>query len=173
MKIRLHNPEIAPLWVEEQRPGPLVLGEKGLHGPADSLRPREDYDVLRRAGGPVKGASVLARSQGVCRSMKSLLAEDEGARALLLYPERRDLGIVKPDFPAGPYLNPWTVQRGSMLRYFLRPGDPDCAEGRGIPRLRPALPALPVSESVAADLLGRVEGPAAASCRRPASTAVT
>jgi N-acetylated-alpha-linked acidic dipeptidase len=122
---------------------------------------REDYDVLRRNGVSVKGAIVLARSQGVCRAMKSLLAEDEGARALLLYPERRDLGIVKPDFPAGPYLNPWTVQRGSMLRYFLRPGDPDCAAARGVPRLRPVLPALPVSETVAADLLGRVEGAAA------------
>ncbi len=120
---------------------------------------REDYEVLRRAGVSVKGAIVLARAQGVCRSMKSLLAEEEGAAALLLYPERRDLGFVKPDFPAGPYLNPWTVQRGSMLRYFLRPGDPDCAAGRGIPRLRPALPALPVSETVAADLLGRIEGP--------------
>jgi N-acetylated-alpha-linked acidic dipeptidase len=122
---------------------------------------REDYDALRRAGVSVKGAIILARSQGVCRAMKSLLAEDEGAKALLLYPERRDLGIVKPDFPAGPYLNPWTVQRGSMLRYFLRPGDPDCAAGRGIRRLRPELPALPVSETVAADLLGRVEGAAA------------
>jgi N-acetylated-alpha-linked acidic dipeptidase len=122
---------------------------------------RADYQTLRRAGVSVKGAIVLARSQGICRAMKSLVAEDEGAAALLLYPERRDLGIVKPDFPAGSYLNPWTVQRGSMLRYFLRPGDPDCAEGPGIPRLRPALPALPVSESVAADLLGRVEGPAA------------
>ncbi len=122
---------------------------------------REDYDVLRRAGVSVKGAIVLARSQGVCRAMKSLIAEDEGATALLLYPERRDLGIVKPDFPAGPYLNPWTVQRGSMLRYFLRPGDPDCAAGRGVPRLRPELPSLPVSETVAADLLGRLEGVAA------------
>ena len=122
---------------------------------------REDYDVLRRAGVSVKDAIVLARSSGVCRAMKSLLAENEGARAILLYPERRDLGIVKPDFPAGPYLNPWTLQRGSMLRYFLRPGDPDCAAGRAIPRLRPDLPALPVSETVASDLLGRVEGSAA------------
>jgi N-acetylated-alpha-linked acidic dipeptidase len=122
---------------------------------------REDYEVLRRAGVSVKGAIVLARSQGVCRAMKSLLAEGEGARALLLYPERRDLGIVKRDFPEGPYLNPWTVQRGSMLRYFLRPGDPDCEAGRGVPRLRPELPALPVSETVATDLLGRVEGAAA------------
>ena len=122
---------------------------------------REDYEVLRRAGVAVKGAVVLARAQGVCRAMKSLLAEEAGAAALLLYPERRDLGIVKPDFPDGPYLNPWTVQRGSMLRYFLRPGDPDCAAGRVLPRLRPTLPALPVSESVARDLLERVEGPPA------------
>ena len=122
---------------------------------------REDYDVLRRSGVSVKGAIVLTRSQGVCRAMKSLLAEEAGAAGLLLYPERRDLGIVKPEFPAGPYLNPWTVQRGSMLRYFLRPGDPDCEAGRGVPRLRPELPALPVSETVAADLLGRVEGAAA------------
>jgi N-acetylated-alpha-linked acidic dipeptidase len=120
---------------------------------------REDYDALHRAGVAVKGAVVLARAQGICRAMKSLLAEEAGAAALLLYPERRDLGIVKPDFPAGPYLNPWTVQRGSMLRYFLRPGDPYCAAGRALPRLRPTLPALPVSESVARDLLGRVEGP--------------
>ena len=48
-----------------------------------------------------------------------------------------------------------------MLRYFLRPGDPDCAEGREVRRLRPALPALPVPETVAADLLGRVDGAAA------------
>jgi len=119
---------------------------------------REDYDVLRRAGLSVKGAIVLARSSGVCRSMKSLLAEGEGVRGLLLYPERRDFGVIKPDFPAGPNLNPWTVQRGSMLRYFFRPGDPDCDAGRLVSRLRPELPALPVSESVAADLLDRIEG---------------
>ena len=120
---------------------------------------REDYDVLRRAGVPVTGAIVLARSAGVCRAMKSLLAEELGASALLLYPERRDLGIGKPEFPAGPYTNPWTVHRGSMLRYFLRPGDPDCEAGRGIPNLRPSLPALPVSETVATDLLCSHRGP--------------
>jgi N-acetylated-alpha-linked acidic dipeptidase len=119
---------------------------------------RGDYETLRRAGVSVKGAIVLARAQGICRSMKSLLAEEEGAAALLLYPERRDLGIVKPDFPDGPYLNPWAVQRGSMLRYFACPGDPGRARARGVPGLLPRLPALPVSESVAAEILARVEG---------------
>ncbi|HEX7613837.1 MAG TPA: M28 family peptidase [Thermoanaerobaculia bacterium] len=183
-KVNLPEPVEASLDVEGPAGHALDLAERALEGdPYSEAAPlevpffawapdgdvsarvvyanhgaREDYDVLRRAGVSVRGAIVLARSQGVCRSMKSLLAEDQGARGLLLYPERRDLGFVKPNFPAGPYLNPWTVQRGSMLRYFFHPGDPDCEAGRAVPRLRPELPALPVSESVAADLLRRIEG---------------
>jgi N-acetylated-alpha-linked acidic dipeptidase len=122
---------------------------------------RNDYATLRRAGVSVKGAIVLARAQGICRSMKSLLAEEEGAVALLLYPERRDLGIVKPDFPEGPYLNPWAVQRGSMLRYFVCPGDPGRERARGVANLLPRIPALPVSETVAREIMERIEGPPA------------
>jgi N-acetylated-alpha-linked acidic dipeptidase len=117
-----------------------------------------DYETLRRAGVSLKGAIVLARNGGVCRSMKSLLAEDTGAAALLLYPERRDLGIVKPDFPDGPYLNPWAIPRGSMLRYFRYPGDPAGERARDVPGLLPRIPAVPVSESVARELLAHVEG---------------
>lgn len=119
---------------------------------------RGDYETLRSAGVSVKGAIVLARAGGICRSMKSLLAEEEGAAGLLLYPERRDLGIVKPDFPNGPYLNPWAVSRGSMLRYFACPGDPARERARGVPNLLPRIPALPVSESVAREILARIEG---------------
>ncbi len=122
---------------------------------------RGDYETLRSAGVSVKGAIVLARAGGICRSMKSLLAEEAGASGLLLYPERRDLGIVKPDFPEGPYLNPWAVSRGSMLRYFACPGDPGREKARGVPNLLPRVPALPVSETVAREILERVEGPAA------------
>jgi N-acetylated-alpha-linked acidic dipeptidase len=122
---------------------------------------RGDYALLAKAGVSVKGAIVLARAGGVCRSMKSLLAEEEGAAGLLLYPERRDLGVVKPDFPDGPYLNPWAVPRGSMLRYFACPGDPAREKARGVPGLLPRLPALPVPETVARELLEHVEGPAA------------
>jgi N-acetylated-alpha-linked acidic dipeptidase len=122
---------------------------------------RGDYALLAKAGVPVKGAIVLARAGGICRSMKSLLAEEEGAAGLLLYPERRDLGIVKPDFPDGPYLNPWAVPRGSMLRYFFYPGDPAGARACVTPGLLPGIPALPISETVAREILERVEGPAA------------
>jgi N-acetylated-alpha-linked acidic dipeptidase len=119
---------------------------------------RGDYALLEKAGVSVRGAIVLARAGGICRSMKSLLAEEAGAAGLLLYPERRDLGVVKPDFPEGPYLNPWAVPRGSMLRYFLLPGDPARERACAVSGLLPRIPALPVSESVAKILLGRVEG---------------
>ncbi len=119
---------------------------------------RGDYALLAKAGVSVKGAIVLARAGGICRSMKSLLAEEAGAAALLLYPERRDLGVVKPDFPDGPYLNPWAVPRGSMLRYFLYPGDPAGARACATPGLLPRIPALPISETVAREILERVDG---------------
>ncbi len=119
---------------------------------------RGDYALLAKAGVSVKGAIVLARAGGICRSMKSLLAEEAGAAALLLYPERRDLGVVKPDFPDGPYLNPWAVPRGSMLRYFLYPGDPAGARACATPGLLPRIPALPISETVARELLAKIEG---------------
>ena len=122
---------------------------------------RGDFALLAKEGVSVKGAIVLARAGGICRSMKSLLAEEAGAAALLLYPERRDLGVVKPDFPDGPYLNPWAVPRGSMLRYFLYPGDPTGARACATPGLLPLIPALPISETVAREILERVEGPAA------------
>ncbi len=122
---------------------------------------RGDYALLAKAGVPVKGAIVLARAGGICRSMKSLLAEEEGAAGLLLYPERRDLGIVKPDFPEGPYLNPWAVPRGSMLRYFACPGDPARERARGVANLLPRIPALPISETVAREILERIVGLAA------------
>ena len=122
---------------------------------------RGDYAFLKKAGVSVKGAIVLARAGGICRSMKSLVAEEQGVAGLLLYPERRDLGVVKPGFPDGPYLNPWAVPRGSMLRYFACPGDPARETARGVPGLLPHVPALPISETVAREILERVEGPAA------------
>jgi N-acetylated-alpha-linked acidic dipeptidase len=122
---------------------------------------RGDYALLAKAGVSVKGAIVLARAGGICRSMKSLVAEEEGVAGLLLYPERRDLGVVKPDFPDGPYLTPWAVPRGSMLRYFFYPGDPAGARACGTPGLLPGIPALPISETVAREILERIEGPAA------------
>lgn len=116
-----------------------------------------DYAELEKAGVAVAGKIVLARSQGVCRGMKGVVAERKGVKALLLFPEPHDQGFKKPPFPTGPNLNPWTAQRGSMLRYFESPGDPRAAREAGVSNL-PTVPALPVNEVVAEELLRAIEG---------------
>lgn len=114
-----------------------------------------DYAELKKAGVSVAGKIALVRAQGVCRGMKGVVAEREGVRALLLFPEPHDQGFRKPPFPSGPGLNPWTAQRGSMLRYFESPGDPREAAGA---KVLPTVPALPVNDVVAEELLKTIEG---------------
>ncbi len=130
---------------------PLVYGNFGA---------REDYDRLKKAGISPAGKVVLLRAQGICRGMKALIAAEEGVAGLLLYPDLRDQGFRKPPYPEGTHANPWTVQRGSMLGYFLYPGDPGEAAAHGVETL-PRVPALPISAIVAEELLRRIGGPAA------------
>ena len=130
---------------------PLVYGNYGS---------REDFAHLKENGVSPAGKLVLLRGQGICRSQKALFAAEEGVAGLLLYPDPRDQGTRKPAYPDGPHANAWTVQRGSMLGYFLYPGDPAGAAEKGI-ETRPRVPALPISAGVAAELLRRLEGPPA------------
>ncbi len=119
----------------------------------------EDFDALRKAGVDVRGKIALVKAQGVCRGMKSLAAERAGAAGLLVYVEPRDQGIVKPPYPLGPSTNRWAVSRGSLLKYFLRPGDPRRAKAAGVDTL-PRIPALAISQDVAEALLREIAGPA-------------
>lgn len=116
-----------------------------------------DYERLLKKGIPVKGKLALVRAQGICRSRKAEIAASLGVAGLLLYPEPRDQGFAKPPFPDGPNTPPWAVPRGTLLRYYLYPGDPATARGKGIENL-PPVPAVGVSQAVAADLLSRMRG---------------
>jgi N-acetylated-alpha-linked acidic dipeptidase len=118
----------------------------------------EDFEEVRKAGVDVRGKIALVKAQGVCRGMKSLAAERAGAAGLLLYVEPRDQGVVKPPYPLGPSTNRWAVSRGSMLKYFLRPGDPRRAKAAGVDTL-PRIPALAISQDVAEVLLRELGGP--------------
>ena len=124
----------------------------GFGGPAD-------FAALRKAGVDVRGKIALVKAQGVCRGMKTLAAERAGAAGLLIYIEPRDQGIVKPPYPQGPSTNRWAVSRGTLLKYFLRPGDPGRAKAAGVDT-RPKIPALAISQDVAEALLKDIGGPA-------------
>ncbi len=117
----------------------------------------EDYAYLKSRGLDVSNSIALVRSRGICRSMKIVAAEKEGIVGLLIYPELKDQGFRKPEFPYGPHLNPWVSQRGSLLKYFLYPGDPSEPDAQSLSTL-PKIPALPVSQETASALLKNILG---------------
>ncbi len=121
---------------------------------------REDYAYLKSRGIQLSKTIALVRARGVCRSMKALAAEEEDLGGLLIYPELKDQGFRKAEFPYGPHLNPWVSQRGSLLKYFLHPGDPSNPEAQSFSTL-PRIPALPVSQETASVLLSHIQGESA------------
>ncbi|MDL2716894.1 MAG: M28 family peptidase [Acidobacteriota bacterium] len=129
---------------------PLVYA--GFGGPAD-------FAALRKAGVDVRGKIAIVKAQGVCRGMKALAAERAGVAGLLIYIEPRDQGIMKAPYPEGPATNRWAASRGTLLKYFLRPGDPRRAKAAGVDTL-PKIPALAISQEVAEALLKEIGGPA-------------
>lgn len=122
---------------------------------------REDYARLKELGIDVAGKIVLLRAQGICRGMKGVNAEEAGAAGMLLYPEPKDQGFRKPEYPEGPWLNPWTIMRGSMARFFVFPGDPLDSQNLPRPGVIPRIPSIPISGSLAAEILHAMKGTAA------------
>jgi len=119
----------------------------------------ESFEALRKAGVDVRGKIALVKAQGVCRGMKSLAAERAGVAGLLIYVEPRDQD-AKPATPEGVSANRWAVSRGSLLKVFLRPGDPGHAGTPGGVDTLPKIPALAISGDVAEALLRELGGPA-------------
>ncbi|HEV2297155.1 MAG TPA: transferrin receptor-like dimerization domain-containing protein [Candidatus Acidoferrales bacterium] len=85
----------------------------------------EDYDQLDRLGISVKGAIVIARYGHSWRGIKPKLASEHGAVGCLIYSDPRDDGYYEGGvFPEGPYRPSEGVQRGSVAKMEIYPGDP-------------------------------------------------
>ncbi len=119
---------------------------------------RNDYRYLKEQGILIAGKIALVRAQGICRGMKQQIAEEEGIAGLLLYPEPRDQGFRKAPYPQGPGINPWTIQRGSMLKFFLYPGEPGSNFADENAKTLPTVPALPISTRAAQLILEKLHG---------------
>jgi N-acetylated-alpha-linked acidic dipeptidase len=119
----------------------------------------EDYDKLKKAGVDPRGKVAIVHAQGVCRGEKVAAAERAGVAAILVYIEPKDQGILKPAYPEGSGPHPAAVSRGSLLKYFRRPGDPRRAKEQGVDVL-PKIPALAISAEAAEVLLKEMSGPA-------------
>src|ERR1700687_4980827 len=134
----------------------------------------EDYDLLRKNGISVKGQIALVRYSNPYsyRGFKALIAEREGAAALLIYSDPAEDGYTKGKvFPDGPWGPEYHIQRGAITYDFMVPGDPQTpgwASVAGAKRVPveeaisiPKIMALPLSWHDAKPLLANMDGPIA------------
>lgn len=130
----------------------------------------DDYKELARLGVSVKGKIVIVRYGGGWRGLKPELAYEHGAIGCLIYSDPRDDGYFTGDpFPKGPTRPPEGVQRGSVAKMQLYPGDPTTPGYGSVPGAKHLplkdvktvlkIPVLPISYADATPLLKAMGGP--------------
>ena len=131
-----------------------------------------DYEALEELGVDVRGKIVMVRYGESFRGVKAKVAEDLGAKGVIIYSDPEDDGFVKgPVFPDGPWKDANGIQRGSIEYIFQYPGDPltpGAPSIPGTPRLDPAdatnlprIPTTPLSYGEAKPMLEALTGPEA------------
>src|SRR5580698_11192735 len=86
---------------------------------------QSDYRELDKLGISVAGKIAIARYGGCYRGIKTKLAEEHKALALIIYSDPEDDGYVAGDvFPNGPWRPMSGIQRGSVEYTEIYPGDP-------------------------------------------------
>ena len=131
----------------------------------------EDYALLRKNGISVKGKVVIVRYSNPYsyRGFKALVAEREGAAALLIYSDPAEDGYARGKvFPEGPWGPESHIQHGSITYDYIVPGDPTTPGWASIPgakhidpkqaRSLPKIMALPLSWRDAKPLLENMNG---------------
>jgi N-acetylated-alpha-linked acidic dipeptidase len=132
----------------------------------------EDYEALARMGISVKGAIVIARYGHSWRGIKPKLAAEHGAIGCLIYSDPRDDGYYEGDvYPKGPWRPSQGVQRGSVMKMEIYPGDPLTpgvgadANAKRLPikeaKTIEDIPVMPISYGDALPLLRELRGPVA------------
>jgi N-acetylated-alpha-linked acidic dipeptidase len=132
----------------------------------------EDYAALDRLGVSVAGKIVIVRYGGSFRGVKVHLAEQHGAKGVIIYSDPEDDGYVQGKvYPEGPWRPADSIQRGSIQFIWDYPGDPLTPGKPSIPgttRLAPdqatdlaKIPSTPISYGEAQPLLQALGGPEA------------
>jgi len=132
-----------------------------------------DFDELAKLGISVKDKIVLVRYGGNFRGVKVYIAQQRGAKGVLIYSDPADDGYAKGDmYPRGPYRPASGVQRGSVQFLPIHSGDPttpgfastvDLPDSKRItdPALlnQPTIPSNPLSYLDASPILEHLDGP--------------
>ena len=130
----------------------------------------DDYKELARLGVSVKGKIVIVRYGGGWRGLKPELAYEHGAIGCLIYSDPRNDGYFTGDtYPKGPTRPAEGVQRGSVAKMQLYPGDPTTPGYGSVPGAKHLplkdvktvlkIPVLPISYADATPLLQAMGGP--------------
>ncbi len=134
---------------------------------------RSDFDRLAQLGVGVKGRIVLVRYGADFRGVKVYLAQQHGAKGVLIYSDPADNGFRSGEpYPAGPYRPDSAVQRGSVQFLPIYPGDPTTPGIASVPNLpasqripvdklqynQPSIPVQPLSSADAAPILQALAG---------------
>ncbi|WP_263365358.1 M28 family metallopeptidase [Edaphobacter bradus] len=138
-----------------------------------------DFKKLASMGISVKDKIVLVRYGTNFRGVKVYLAQQYGAKGVLIYSDPADDGYFRGDvYPKGPYRPATGVQRGSVQFLPIYPGDPQTPGIASTPDLpdsaripldklqanQPSIPVNPLSYKDAAPILkclGGAESPRA------------
>jgi N-acetylated-alpha-linked acidic dipeptidase len=106
-----------------------------------------DFQKLAQLGISVKDKIVIVRYGENFRGIKTYIAQQYGAKGVLIYSDPADDGYFRGDvYPKGPWRPDTAVQRGSIQFLPIYPGDPTTP---GIS----ATPDLPNSKRIPADKL--------------------
>jgi N-acetylated-alpha-linked acidic dipeptidase len=132
----------------------------------------EDYAELDRLGVSVAGKIVLVRYGRSFRGVKVHVAEQHGAKGVIIYSDPKDDGFTRGAvYPDGPWRPADSIQRGSIQYLWDYPGDPLTPGKPSIPgtkRLKPdqatdlaRIPSTPISYGDAQPMLEALGGPEA------------
>lgn len=132
-----------------------------------------DFQQLDKLGISVRDRIVLVRNGGNYRGVKVYIAQQRGAKAVLIYSDPSDEGArTGRTYPEGPYRPDTDAQRGSVQFLPIYPGDPTTpgiASVPGIPSSEripgtmlqydlPSIPVDPLSATDAAPILHALAG---------------
>jgi N-acetylated-alpha-linked acidic dipeptidase len=180
--VRMHGPSREHVSNDPYQDDPRILPPFNGSSPSGDAeadvvyanygRP-EDFKKLEEMKVDVRGKIVIVRYGNNFRGVKSFVAEEHGAAAVIIYSDPWDDGYYKGDaYPKGPWRPESGVQRGSIQYMFKYPGDPTTPGVASVPslpdsqRVSPELatdmakiPTTPISYGDAAPILQNLGGP--------------
>src|SRR5881409_715399 len=133
----------------------------------------QDFHKLEQLKVDVRGKVILVRYGQNFRGVKTFVAEERGAAAVLIYSDPADDGWRRGDkYPQGRWRPDTGVQRGSIGYMFQFPGDPTTPGVASVPSLPdskrvppeqsaqlPKIPTTPLSYADAWPILEHLGGP--------------